>query len=177
MKRASVWVVAAAVLAGGCGGPKLHPVRGVVKFDGKPMKGGGSIAFMPVGNQPGRAPGGEIKDDGTFELSTAKPGDGAMTGEFRVVIHQSTDREPVATKDGERAGKAVTVVGEADRIPPVYSDPSASPLRATIEPKDNNLTLELRRDAGPPAVKGATRGRDPFAPEVAGRVRLPSGSN
>lgn len=176
MRRGLVLFVVAAAAAAGCGGPKLYPVRGVVKFDGRPMKGGGSIAFMPVGNQPGRAPGGEVKEDGTFELSTAAPGDGAMAGEFRVVIHQSTDREPEAKKDGERAGKAVTVVGEADRIPAVYSDPARSPLRATVEAKDNALTLELRRDAEPPPVKGAGRG-DPPGRAFAGRVRLPAGAN
>ena len=72
MRRGALWAVLVLTAAGGgCGGPKLYPVRGVVTYEGKPMKGGGSIAFMPVGNQPGRAPGGEVREDGTFDLSTA----------------------------------------------------------------------------------------------------------
>lgn len=177
MRYGPVWAVAAAAaLAGGCGGAKVYPVKGTVTFEGKPMKGGGSIAFMPTGNQPGRTGGGTIQEDGTYELTTDKPGDGSMTGEFRVVIHQSTDREPDATKDGERAGRAVSVVGEAERIPPVYSDPAKSPLTVKVEAKDNVINLELKRNAGPPPVRGAMRGdglRDTFA----GRGQPPTRAN
>ena len=149
--------VVCALLAGGCGSASVYPVKGNVTLDGKPMKGGGSIALMPLGNEAGKAAGGEIKEDGTFELTTHKPGDGSMVGEFRVVIHQSTEREPDATKDGEKSGKSVTVVGPADRIPAIYSDPANSPLRVKIEAKGNELQLELKRDAGPPPIKGAMR--------------------
>lgn len=155
-----VWmpgVVLVALAAAGCGEPAVHPVKGRVMLEGKPMKGGGSIAFMPVDGRPGKAAGGEIKEDGTYELMTHKPGDGSMAGEFRVVIHQSTDREPDATKDGEKAGRAVTVVGAADRIPAIYSDPARSPLKANVEGKANELDFDLKRDAGPPPVKGAMR--------------------
>ena len=54
------------------------------------MKGGGAISFVPTSNQPGKAAGGEIKDDGTYELMTHKPGDGSMAGDFRVTITQVT---------------------------------------------------------------------------------------
>jgi hypothetical protein len=165
MRYGALWLASAVAVAcaGGCGGSaKVHPVKGTVKFEGKPMKGGGSISFVPTGGQSGKAAGGEIKDDGTYELMTDKPGDGSMTGDFRVVITQSTDREPNPTKDGERAGKAVTVVGEADRIPLIYADATKSPLTAKVEAKDNVLDFDLKRDAGPPVIKGAMRRLDPL---------------
>ncbi|MBN9120049.1 MAG: hypothetical protein J0I06_12945 [Planctomycetes bacterium] len=164
MRYGPLWaaVAAAVAFAGGCGGPKAYPVRGKITFEGKPMKGGGAISFVPAGGRSGRAAGGAIKDDGTYELTTDKPGDGAATGEFRVVILQSTDREPDATKDGERAGKAVAVVAEPDRIPAVYADPMKSPLTAKVEARENALDFDLKRDAGGPPVRGAMRGRDPL---------------
>ena len=52
-------------IAAGCGPAdqvKVYPVKGTVKFQGQPMKGGGSIAFYPTGGQVGATPGGEIKE-------------------------------------------------------------------------------------------------------------------
>lgn len=163
MRYGPLWAVAVTVaFASGCGSAKVYPVKGRITFEGKSMKGGGSISFMPAGNQPGKAGGGEIKEDGTYELTTHKPGDGSMTGEFRVVIHQSTEREPDATKDGERAGRSVSVVPVVDRIPTIYADPTRSPLTAKVEAKENTIDLDLKRDAGGPEIKGAMRPRDPL---------------
>ena len=90
------------------------------------MKGGGSISFVPLGDQAGKTAGGEIKEDGTYELMTNKPGDGSMTGEFRVVIIQVTEREP-EPHQGRREGaaKVLSLVGEADRIPPSTATPTS----------------------------------------------------
>src|SRR5262245_25055431 len=96
-------LLALALTAAGCGsGKTVYPVRGVVKFDGKPLVGGGSISFVPLTKTEGKTAGGEIAADGTYTLMTHKPGDGSMTGEFRVVIVQVVDREPERTGDGEK---------------------------------------------------------------------------
>ncbi|HEX4609553.1 MAG TPA: hypothetical protein VH092_15245 [Urbifossiella sp.] len=169
MRWGSLWVAAAVAFAAGCGSAKTYSVKGMVTFEGKPLKGGGAITFMPTGSQPGRTAGGKINADGTYELQTDKPGDGALAGEFRVIIHQSADREPEPSKDGERAGRAVPAVAEAERIPLIYTDPTNSPLTVKVEAKDNTINLDLKRDAGPPAVKGAMRdapARDAFAGPV-----------
>jgi hypothetical protein len=174
MRYGPLWVVAAAVsvACAGCGGSsKVYPVKGTVKFEGKPMKGGGSISFQPTGGQSGKAAGGEIKEDGTYEVMTHKPGDGSMTGDFRVVILQSTDREPDPTKDGERAGKAVSVVAAGDRIPGIYADPTRSPLTAKVEAKENVIDFDLTRAAEPPPVKGAMRRLNPLPNTFAGLGR------
>ncbi|WP_020475360.1 hypothetical protein [Zavarzinella formosa] len=131
----------------GCGEPALYPVKGRVMFQGKPMAGGGSISFMPVGDQPGKTAGGEIAPDGTFEMMTNKPGDGSMAGEFRVVIHQVVEQEPEASRDGEKVShKSRMTVPPEDRIPPIYQDPQRSPLTITVEKKSpNQIDLELKR--------------------------------
>jgi hypothetical protein len=134
--------------AAGCGGVKTYPVKGTVRFEGKSMKGGGSISFVPTTKQDGKAAGGEIAEDGTYTLTTNTPGDGSMAGEFRVVISQVTEREPEATRDGERTGKSVVLVGKDERIPLVYSDAYKSPLTAKVEAKDNVIDFDLKRNPG-----------------------------
>jgi hypothetical protein len=164
---ARLGVVLAALAAAGCGGSKAYPVKGKVTYEGKPMKGGGSISFVPTAKQEGKAAGGEIKEDGTYELMTNKPGDGSMPGEFRVVISQVTEREPENTDDdGKAAPKKPLLLAEADRIPEIYSDAYKSPLTAKVEAKDNVLDFDLKRDAGGPRIEGAMRHnplRDTFA--------------
>ena len=156
--KSTAWPgVALAVLAAasGCGGPKVYPVRGTITFEGKPMKGGGAIAFMPLQQQEGKAPGGEIGEDGSYELTTHSPGDGSMPGEFRVVISQVTEREPENSEDGQKVARPRELsLPAADRIPTLYGDPYNSPLTATVEARDNELNFDLKRNPGPPG-KGA----------------------
>jgi hypothetical protein len=132
----------------GCSGgdAKVYPVKGQVNFEGQPMKGGGSIAFIPTGGQVGAAAGGEIKEDGTYELMTYDPGDGSMPGDFRVAITQVTVKEPEASPDGS-APKPVDGpnVQPQDQIPQIYSDYTNSPLTAKVEEKSNEINFDLKR--------------------------------
>jgi hypothetical protein len=104
-------VAVAAVLAGlaGCKQSgaefKVAPVKGKVTHQGQPVKGG-SITFQPVGVEgakagvKGKPATGEVKDDGTFVLSTYGKGDGAVVGKHRVMYMptiagaQSYDEKP-----------------------------------------------------------------------------------
>ena len=62
--------------------------------------------FRPVGK--GRPAYGPIQPDGTFELNTNSTGDGAMLGEYRVMVAGERD-----TEDDEQAG--TTYVGPRDK--------------------------------------------------------------
>lgn len=147
-KTAFVGAALACVAVIGCGSG-VYPVKGRITYEGKPMKGGGSISFVPTGNQAGKTAAGEIADDGSYELMTHRAGDGSMPGDFRVVIVQVTQREPKPGADGERMGQPITVVGPADTIPLIYSDTQNSPLTAKVEAKSlNELHFDLKRDAG-----------------------------
>lgn len=124
------------------------PVKGTVEFDGKPMVGGGSIAFMPLANQEGKMAGGEIKEDGSFVMSTYQQGDGSIPGEFRVVITQTTVQEPDFATDGSESsvGEVVVTVSDAERIPAIYSDQFNSPLTAKVDSSGTtDLTLNLEK--------------------------------
>jgi hypothetical protein len=152
MKFAAIARLSIASLVGlavGCGSGdqvKVYPVKGKITFEGAPMKGGGSIAFVPTGSQAGAAPGGEIKEDGTYELMTYKPGDGSMTGDFKVAITQVTVKEPEASPDGS-APKPVDGphVQPADQIPLIYSNYAETPLTAKVEAKENEINFDLKR--------------------------------
>src|SRR5262245_9136078 len=89
MRRFFVWwnqsiVAPVIVILAGCGGPRFHPVRGIVVFpDGKPLSGGW-VTFEPLDSGVKTSAVGDIQPDGTFQLTTARNGDGAMAGRYRV---------------------------------------------------------------------------------------------
>jgi hypothetical protein len=148
-RLAGLAVLLALVASAGCGANRTHPVRGVVKFEGKPMVGGGSITFVPLGKEEGKTAAGEIAADGSYTLTTHQPGDGCRAGEFRVIITQVTEREPDMTRDGERPGKSISTVAASDRIPDIYSDHYKSPLTAKVEAKSpNEIDFDLKRNPG-----------------------------
>lgn len=127
----------------GCGSsskvPPVYAVSGLVTFDGKPLAGGGSIAFIPLKGQPGKTAGGTIDKEGRYTLSTHGDGDGSMAGEFRVVITQEVAQEPESVPDGSGlTPKPVETVPPADRIGKIYSDYDKSPLTANVEEKSLN---------------------------------------
>src|SRR5260370_23831932 len=63
----------------------LYPVKGKVVFkDGTPLKGG-IVVFESLDHDRVMARG-DIGSDGTFSLSTNKPGDGALPGKYRVLV-------------------------------------------------------------------------------------------
>jgi hypothetical protein len=139
----------AAAIAAGCGSSDnvtVYPVKGKVNFNGKPMVGTGAISLIPTDNQAGAAAGGEIKEDGSYELMTYKPGDGSMPGNFRVVVHQVVFQEGQNTEDGAAPSSAGVPppVPVADRIPEIYSNPMNSPLTMKVEAKPNEINLELK---------------------------------
>jgi hypothetical protein len=128
----------------GCG-EALYPVKGKITFEGKPIEGGGSISFIPLGTQ--KAAAGDLSEDSSFQLMTNKPGDGAMVGDYRVVVYQIVETEGERVGDGEkRKAKAGKIVPMDQRIPAIYSDDYNSPVTAKVEAKNpNEITIDLKR--------------------------------
>ena len=140
--RVGVSVVLLGLL--GCG-KSVHPVHGTVTFEGKPLASGGTITFLPLTEQTGKVASGMIAEDGTYRLTTNRPGDGSTPGEYRVVIMQSTEKEPTPTPDGTPVAPILSVP-LADRIPGIYADHYKSPLTAKVEAsKSNELNFDLKR--------------------------------
>jgi hypothetical protein len=129
----------------GCG-KSTHAVKGTVTYQGKPLAGGGAITFLPLDNQSDKIANGTIAEDGTYSLTTSRPGDGARPGEFRVVIIQSTEKERAPTPDGAPVAARALRVSEEDRIPDIYADHRNSPLTAKVEAKAlNEIHFDLKR--------------------------------
>jgi hypothetical protein len=75
----------------GCGGG-LYPVRGKVTYkDGTPLTKG-LVVFESSTRTPPITARGDIRADGSYELSTFKPADGAPAGKYRVLVSPRTMR-------------------------------------------------------------------------------------
>ncbi len=96
------------VVLAGCSGNSpatTFQVSGTVKLsDGQPLTAG-RILFRPDKDSKYSARGG-INQDGAFELTTFKEGDGAIAGVHKVMITPEVDRaaldEPAATRKREK---------------------------------------------------------------------------
>jgi hypothetical protein len=104
------------------------PVEGTVTWNGTALADA-QIAFQPVaagGKGSARPAVGRIDDRGQYFVSTFANGDGAMPGEYTVVVVGRRDHKPVEvlTKADHDA--------MASPIPAIYSDASRSPLKASI---------------------------------------------
>jgi hypothetical protein len=129
----------------GCGGGemKTYPVHGTVVLpDGRPLPGGW-ITFQSVGGEKAVSADSEITEEGTFELRTFQPGDGAPAGKYQVSV-----RPPLRGED------------ESEKKPPLidpkYHDPATSGLEYTVEPKSNEFTITV---TPPPGRGPGHRGR------------------
>ena len=70
----------------GCG-PGLATVRGKVTLpDGKPAAGS-QVVFESEQDGKKISARGDVQDDGSFELSTFKPGDGVPPGKYKVQVN------------------------------------------------------------------------------------------
>ena len=110
------------------GGPRTFPVKGTVMYNGK-MVPKGTVLFTPVNGGPTAT--GEINEDGTYRLTTYKPGDGACIGEYRVVIMAM---EPLR-------GEPPTA--PPPLIPDKYSSLALSDLKANVQERDNVCDFTL----------------------------------
>src|SRR5262249_29630685 len=95
--RCSMLTTLLALAACGCGGRKGPvAVAGVVLLDGKPVAGA-TVSFLPTG-ETGRPATGLTDGQGVFRLTTSDKGDGALPGDYRVVVARLVPKAP----DGPR---------------------------------------------------------------------------
>jgi len=124
-------------LLAGCGEslPPTVPVEGAVTWRGSPLAEG-EVVFQPdviAEGLPIRPATGTLQDDGTYRLSTFRPGDGAVSGKYHVLIHsyvsQPSFDDPFAPFIW--------------RIPARYGDPLHSGLTATVPADSRALVLDF----------------------------------
>jgi hypothetical protein len=113
----------------GCGSG-YYPVRGKVTLeDGTPVRKGMVVFENAEGTQMAR---GRIESDGSYRLSTAKPGDGVRPGRYRVAI---------------AALDLTDVPDEKKRLPfdVKYTRHQTSGLEIEVKAGPNDIPIELKR--------------------------------
>ena len=128
--RLLLCLVALLFFAAGCNRkPPTAPVTGVVKYKGKPLTHG-SVTFQPDAGPAGRS---VIGPDGTFELWTFEPGDGAIIGRHRVRVVSKDESNSVSAEEGEATtGNSL--------IPKWYEFVQSSGLEYQVEEKPEGET-------------------------------------
>jgi hypothetical protein len=136
-------------LAAGCSsGPAEKPVykvRGRVTYENKPMAGA-VITFHSADAKDRSTPAHATADaDGRYALHTYRPDDGAPAGEHIVTIYWPAPRPKAAAGGATADADAGTesVMPTIDRLKSKYNTVGNSPLRATVEPKDNEINFNL----------------------------------
>lgn len=112
--------------------PRTAPVRGAVRFKGKPVAGV-TVTFHPQFNMGSVkfAPSGLTGNDGSFTLSTTMPGDGAPPGEYAVTFEKLQ-----VQSDRKNSG----IEMEVDLWKGKYGNPETSGIRVQIQKGENILT-------------------------------------
>ena len=102
----------------------LHPVKGVIKRGGQPVKGG-TIRFTPDPDKPEFLTNSIVQGDGTYKLTTVRTTDssgerktGAPTGTYKVVYTPDlADQTAGGSMDPISLVKPVTVTSGENDIP------------------------------------------------------------
>ncbi len=131
----------------GCGpsGPKLYPVQGVVKVNGKPASA--ALVFMHEKARDAMRdplPYGTCKEDGTFEIETPNVGKGAQVGNYTITVYFPDMSKP---EDGN-GQRPDALNGAYDRV-------DQSKITFEVKAGKNELPpLDLK--PGPPRARPAS---------------------
>ena len=146
-------VIVAACLGCGLtttGGPRLYVVKGKVRYQGKPVKGGVVVYELESSEAPelksALGPGplrgsGRIEPDGSFRLMAFPGAEGMPAGSYKVGISSM----PPRTEGNLLAAAATAQKGNPDVLQGRFADPSKSGLRDQVaEDRANEPTFDLK---------------------------------
>ena len=123
--------------AAGCGS-RLQKVRGKVTYpDGRPVTEG-MVVFETRDDKEPITARGEIQPDGSYQLSTFKPGDGARLGKHRVLVAPKFDPNAV---DGP---------AKPPPFDPRYADFKTSGLEYEVTAGPNDYPIRVSPAGGRP---------------------------
>jgi len=148
------------LLVWGCGDdglPKRYPVSGEVTYNDKPLPHG-IINFIPQSDK-GRAATGTI-EEGSYNLTTHIPGDGAIPGAYRVtvvaverteaskkILARTPDAPPGHDQPyyGPPSGPQIFKANKLAKrlVPDKYNTPEKSGLTAEVKEESNRLDFKL----------------------------------
>lgn len=134
----------------GCGsGQSLTKVRGTVTLDGKPIEGA-TVGFFPTQGSSGKYAFGRTGADGSFQLTTTKPDDGAFPGDYVITVQYEEGYEVPPAPSLKAAKEAANKIRQQKikkppkyAVPAIYSDPGKTPFRQKVPP-DGPVKLQLQ---------------------------------
>lgn len=148
MTRFSPWIsrcflCAAVTICAGCRGDGTVKVSGLVTLDGAPLADVQVNFDSPTGK--GRPSTGITNGEGKFMLTTGKPNDGALPGEYKVTVVKLA---PKADWGGKDAFQKMQIRGNQkidSGIHDNYMNLAKTPLKVTV-PVKGELVLALKKD-------------------------------
>jgi len=150
-------VLTLVALAGCNPTPSTVPVSGTLTWeDGKPISGA-SVRFVPATEGQREATGFTGKD-GDFSLSTFTTGDGAVRGDYTVVLTKTVETPQMAPPKGGGSPEEMAALMKAyrekakaapkqvvDPIPAVYQNEKSSPMKQKVDGALTNLKLTVKK--------------------------------
>ena len=171
MKRTHLFamIFASIVLASGCG-PSTTDVKGVVKLDGKPVKGA-TVTF--VSDDGKRSYSGFTDGDGNFTLVSGNNKSGVASGTYKVTVVKGpevpTSLDPGspdamkamqqgskagANADSKRKGPGGILMppapsgggggGIKSELPAIYATAKSTPISIKIPPDTQPISIDLK---------------------------------
>jgi hypothetical protein len=140
-----VALAAAVFFIAGCGSSNeldMVPIRGEVTYNGQPVTEG-SVVYIPV-ESTGRQATGKIQPDGSFQLTTREANDGAVVGEYKIVVHavKAPWEEMPSREEMEKRGRQPIVMTYI--VPERYANPETSGLTDNVDSSHSGFKkLEL----------------------------------
>jgi len=130
------------VLITGCGNnrfPGIVPAEGVITFQGAPLDDARLLFYAQEPRAEDFAVVARTDQEGRFVMRTNGEVDGALPGEYKVVVVKSV---VTGTRKCPESGDDVTLFGLA--TPQRYSQQATTTLRVTVPPGgDRNLAINL----------------------------------
>jgi hypothetical protein len=131
----------------------MYKVKGKVFLDGRELPGA-TVSFMPA-DEKGRQANGQTDEDGFFVLGTYSFSDGALPGEYKVVVNysQAPSEEDLGLSDTpsqkeilEKMEKAAEKKKKGPKytIPEKYSNPKTTPLNESVPVDGGEVELKLK---------------------------------
>ncbi len=115
---------------------ETYPASGVVTMNGTPVGGVSILLRLKTDDISASAVSSK---DGSFQLTTYEENDGAVEGEYDIVVYKNDSKKPSESADS----KEVDTVSESNiTIPVKYTIFEQSGLTTTITPEGSN-TIEL----------------------------------
>ncbi len=115
------------------------PQKGVVTLDGKPLAGY-TVTFAST--QDMRPAWGTTDEEGRFELTTYNPGDGALRGEYKVVLTSPTAFGP------QKGGPKLPDAKSSQKVRPIhvnYQSVQKTPLTRVVPAPEGEIVLQLNK--------------------------------